>query len=467
MTINRLISNQGNKAFGTAQGIRSVQGVPTGQSFGCANYGPMPNLGVLDIMDFTSKATGNWNSIDLTTWNEEGYPGTGDSVIVQNTHVVTQTQNEACEELVIDAGGELDISTFNNVNTGSTTVNGNLDIGASADSGLTTVGLTFGSGSSFTSATVENSQISNSGDLTVDDSGIWDNNNRGGYTQTGSGNMANPNFSNYWYTFTQNAGVTTTLTGDARLNRDLGGDCTINGTFAIGSNQLSIGGGSTGTLIFGADSDFTGSGELRGRIDPLCTYVNNKTGACSITGTVRMIRQVAAQLAITGNFSNANYEMTSSSSNQSNFNFTSGTVNSINFEVSNSNTGDMNVINNNGNPSFNITGNVNLNNGAGTYTTTWTKGTGTIALTGGNSNIDFNAQTIEDLAVVGTTKTLTTGGFTTDSLSVLGVLDCNDNNFTVTGDLSGNGTIQSPVAATITVGGANNFTGTLTNVTIA
>jgi hypothetical protein len=465
--INRLISNQGNKAYGTAQGIRNVQGLPTGNVFGCPNYGPMPNLGVLDVMDFTSKATGNWNADGLTTWNEEGYPGAGDSVLIQNTHDVTQVQNEASAGIIINAGGILDLDTFNNVNSSSTTVNGELDISVSDDTGLTTAGLYFNSGSAFDTATVDRSKVVNSGDLIIDNSAIWDNNNRGGYTQTGNGNMENSSFNNYWYTFTQNAGVTTTLTDNARLNRDLGGDCIINGIFAIGANQLSIGGGESMTLTFGADSDFTGSGELRGRIHPLCNFVNNKVGAFSITGTVRMIRQVAAQLAITGDFSNANYEITSSSNSVSSWNFSSGTLKCINFEVSNSGSGAMNVGLATNNPSLESTGNINLNNGAGTYTTTWNKGTGIITLPGGNANIDFNAQTIEDLVVTGATKTLTTGGFTTDSLNVTGTLDCDDNNFTVTGDLNGDGTIQSPVAATITVNGANNFTGTLTNVTIA
>lgn len=38
---------------------------------------------------FTSKATGNWSASGQTTWNEVGVPGAGDTVTIQNGHIVT------------------------------------------------------------------------------------------------------------------------------------------------------------------------------------------------------------------------------------------------------------------------------------------------------------------------------------------------------------------------------------------
>jgi len=41
------------------------------------------------MAEFTSKATGNWSSSGQTTWNEVGVPGTGDTVLINNDHIIT------------------------------------------------------------------------------------------------------------------------------------------------------------------------------------------------------------------------------------------------------------------------------------------------------------------------------------------------------------------------------------------
>ena len=87
------------------------------------------------MANFTSKAIGNWNATGQTTWNEVGYPVAGDGVTVQNTHIVTQVQNEACAGLTIDSGGELDMATYNLANSSTTDVTGTLRIGASSGTG--------------------------------------------------------------------------------------------------------------------------------------------------------------------------------------------------------------------------------------------------------------------------------------------------------------------------------------------
>ena len=79
---------------------------------------------------------------------------------------------------------------------------------------------------------------------------------------------------------------------------------------------------------------------------------------------------------------------------------------------------------------------------------TWTKGTGTITLSGGGSSVDFNGETIEDVVIDMDAQddiVELTGTFVTDSLTCTqGTLDVNGQDITV-------GTDGMTVAAGCTV----------------
>lgn len=59
------------------------------------------------MASFTSKATGDWDTAGQTTWNEVGFPGSGDSVQIQSGHVVSIKGNEFSANVTVDNGGTL------------------------------------------------------------------------------------------------------------------------------------------------------------------------------------------------------------------------------------------------------------------------------------------------------------------------------------------------------------------------
>ena len=56
---------------------------------------------------FTSKATGDWGTAGQTTWNEVGTPGIGDTVQINNAHIVSVTSAENYFTIDIQVGGTL------------------------------------------------------------------------------------------------------------------------------------------------------------------------------------------------------------------------------------------------------------------------------------------------------------------------------------------------------------------------
>lgn len=56
---------------------------------------------------FSSKATGLWDATGQTTWNEDNYPVSGDTVTIQNGHVISIKGSEASGSITINAGGTL------------------------------------------------------------------------------------------------------------------------------------------------------------------------------------------------------------------------------------------------------------------------------------------------------------------------------------------------------------------------
>lgn len=87
------------------------------------------------------------------------------------------------------------------------------------------------------------------------------------------------------------------------------------------------------------------------------------------------------------------------------------------------------------NPNINITGDVVWDN----PNVSWSKGTGTITLSGSaNQNIDFDGESVEDIVIDKTAGTVTlTGGVVTDSLTLTsGTLDCGSQTLETVGDFT-------------------------------
>jgi len=419
---------------------------------------------LISYSPFTSKASGNWNSAGNTTWVEDGFPEHGDTVTILATHIITQIINEACRNITINATGKLDIATFNNIITDFLNISGILEIATSADLGLYANGIFFVAGS--TGDFQIDSKINNSGNLSIANANIFTTKRSAIYTQIGNGNLDNPDSQNFFYSFIINAGVTATLTGNCR---GCDGSCDktiINGEINTGVYSAYIGGNNIFTL--GVNSEFSGAGNLKIAIASGTTITNNKVGAFLFTGDVEIRGGADTRLLPAMDISNGNLKVENLVDSTTFITIPeAGTHKYIDFEITSDNSGvTATMLNSTNNPSFEFSGSINLNNGPGTLTTVWTRGTGTITLSGGTANFDPDSQTIERLIVIGSTKTVI-DDFTTASMLVSGTLDINSiGTIVVEGDLDGDGTITSPTPVNLTVNGNNNFTGTLTNVTI-
>lgn len=105
------------------------------------------------------------------------------------------------------------------------------------------------------------------------------------------------------------------------------------------------------------------------------------------------------------------------------------------------------VVDNSGNYDLEFTADVDIQETAGAVN--WTKGTGTITISGASTqDINFDGETVEDIVVdkTGGTATLS-GNVTTDSLEVTrGTLDIDGQTVTISGSLTSN-----PVAGAVTI----------------
>jgi len=75
---------------------------------------------------YTSTQSGDWN--DTATWGGAGYPVSGDTATIANTHTVSIKGSEACGDITVDSGGTLtlDATTTNAIltlDTGATLTN--------------------------------------------------------------------------------------------------------------------------------------------------------------------------------------------------------------------------------------------------------------------------------------------------------------------------------------------------------
>jgi hypothetical protein len=320
------------------------------------------------------------------------------------------------------------MATYNLANSSTTSVSGTLQIGVSADSGLTTTGVTFANGSTGNFQTT--SKMSCSGNFVVDNSDIWTTFNTLTYTQTGSGNMSNPDGQNQFYSFTQDAGTTITCTGGCRITDRSSMLYTQNGTINVNGNTIYIGADiNTGSLTFGANSDFTGAGTVAFRSTYGTNYTYSKTGAFSFTGSLFFRGKSATNsAAFTGDWSNCSkLELVS---DQSSGNWTMMKCGAYTLDQGSD---VLTVDNATHDPDFEVSGTIDFDDDTGTIT--YNKGSGTIKLTGTNQSIDFFGLDVEPVwssANIGnvtvlaadtwdiSTLDLTVGAFTVNGKIVMG-----------------------------------------------
>lgn len=391
-----------------------------------------------------------WYDAETSGNKYDAKPDSDDDVTITSTNQCTLSGNEAAKTVTINASTTLSLATFNLDVSGLTTINGTLIMGNSgAGTGLTTVGLTVNSGSSLNLQTT--SKINNSSNLSIHNSTIFSSNNRGIYTQTADGNYDNVNVNNRFISFTINTGITLILSqssGQAQIGAASSGILTINGTIACGTKNIQLNAGSTGQIIIGENGDITGTSSMYFFCIYGATFIFNRLTKISFSGTISIISTAINNLVIPAwDFSGSDVTINGSSSAYDRY-ISSGTLKCKNFVLSNNNNGNV-TLNMIENPSLEISGNIDLNAGAGTYTTLWIKGTGTITLKGssGTQTLDLQNLTIEDIILdcAGATKQIILGA-TIDSLSGTG------------------GTLNSSVAGTqrtLTVGA----TGVCSNVT--
>lgn len=358
--------------------------------------------------------------------------------------------------------GNHNIGTHECIVAGRYTVGGTITIGNSgAGNGLVVNGLTFLSGCSrdwdFGSI------VNCSGNWIEPNTNFSVNARRGVVTITNSIAMQKPNANNTFYAFILNSGCTITAGADCITTSSLSSYNTINGVFNCSTYKVSFAQDDSDVFTVGVNGDFQGTGNLVFDFPNGITFTNNRVSAFSFSGTVRNSNAPTDNLIFPAwDFSNADVLIYAPVGMSGNRYFSAGTLKCKDLSIDTA-TGYTVTVNNSNNTSFEASENIDLNLNSGILA--WTRGSGAITLPGGSANCNFDGQTIEELIVTGATKTIT-GAFTTAALTVPGNLNLNNIACTVEGDLNGDGTISSPSPVNLTVGGANNFTGTLTNVTI-
>src|ERR1051325_6487053 len=66
--------------------------------------------GSIHATTYVSNGSGNWNN--TATWSPAGVPGANDDVTIQNSDLVTLTENEACKNITIAGTSELKLNSY-------------------------------------------------------------------------------------------------------------------------------------------------------------------------------------------------------------------------------------------------------------------------------------------------------------------------------------------------------------------
>jgi len=335
----------------------------------------------------------------------------------------TLSANYDAKTLTITAG-TFDISTYN-LATGAILVQngGTFKGGTSSDTGATCTSITWQSGGK--REWQNGTKINCSGDWIEVDENITTSAYKGIVTLAGNGNLAKPNLANTFNSFTINAGVITTVTSTlCYISRTAGGNTTINGTLAIGTNKAFIGSG-TGTISFGAAGDFTtsGNGALVFYALSTAVFVNSRATAFSGLRVEVFDNSYVDGLCLPAwDFSNADVVVTGARNSGLTRVIKAGDLycKNLTFVPNDANTFTVVCT---ANPNFYVSGNITINETSAAVT--YTKGTGNYYLTssasGTTKTLDWSGKAVEDIVV----NTSTSGdakqlinNVTTDSLTI-------------------------------------------------
>jgi hypothetical protein len=241
----------------------------------------------------------------------------------------------------------------------------------------------------------------------------------------------------------------------ALFNSSGTGDCTVTAERTVEELDMS---GYTGTLTVN-----TGTSLIVGSGDTASIDIDSSATITLVGSTSYIIARCdITQLA--ASFSGSGKLIYQGNGNSSTNTFTGGTVNmpvrfgsnytpvTVEFgnttfkkDFTSSGTGTWTVDNTTNNPNLTFEGDVEI----ATLLLTWTKGTGTITLSGSVAqSIDFDGETVEDITVDKTSGTVTmTGAVTTDSLEITrGTWDANSQAIDVSGGVTSN-----PTAGAVTI----------------
>jgi hypothetical protein len=266
----------------------------------------------------------------------------------------------------------------------------------------------------------------------------------------------------------------------------------IQGTLATGTSGAAIiGSGVSGTFTMGVSGDLTGAGPLTffgvSNSGPSAISWLKTTGgvAASYTGTVTNNIGTGQSAILTGDWSNAHYNIATFTSASVTAKFVIGYnfLKCKNFTITQDTTAWPVIVDNSIlNVALTVSGNVDLQTGTGAYTTTWTKGTQAWTLNGttGTNTLNFRANAIGPLVInasVGVIKQLsgTNANVTCDTLTLTsGTFDVSTLQCTSVGaatvatagtfKIGNSGAGTGFVCAGFTMTGSGNLTGLTTSI---
>ena len=409
--------------------------------------------GTFDITGFDTGAASGTTDWTAYVWYDAASAGNKHAGKPTSSNDVTITRqtcalsgNEAAASVAINASRTLDLATYNLAVTGATAVSGTLKIGVSADTGLTTAGLTINTGGKGNFQT--GSKINNSSNFAAPAEAWMTASNRGTYNQTGSGTYVNAT-SSLFYSFTISGGTLTIGTSSFLTGPDGGKEFVMSDSAVLSLTASAYIGASASVtghnITIGSGCDITGAGAVLFYATST-NYVNNRATAFSLTGTAGTATG-SGVLNLTmpaWDFSNANVLIDGSSSASDSRIITAGTLKCKNLTTRASGTTPFTVSCSTGNPSFVVTGNIAFD-----QYTTWTRGTGTWDLSSASSTtMNTNAQAIGAVTKSGAGTRTLAGNSQVKSLAMTaGTIDVSTFNL-----ISEGATALSNAATTLKIG---------------
>ncbi|MFH0839852.1 MAG: filamentous hemagglutinin N-terminal domain-containing protein [Candidatus Omnitrophota bacterium] len=433
-------------------------------------------------------ATANWNTTD--SWSTSSGGASGASVPIGGTDVYFDNGGSKVGECVIDTTVVVGSITCASTYTGAAATDGHFDA-ADNDNGI----------SVSRNITLDNKQVS-MGDGTWTVGGSFDNlsvatfnDDSSTLNMTGSSVTITAATANHLYNIIID-GTVSVAAASTYVYADF--NTTINGTLTIPSGERFYAMGaylSNGDVWVNEGGTITGAGRF------ILANPNSGHGLLTLAGTVSVdefyfSRGAAGAVLAPGTYDCDNFYFYNDTSDSANYTLSNGaytfTGNVTITEVASSKS--MTFLNNTNGPTISIAGNLifDMNNtggydftinnlaqavditvqgdieiqkAVGTGDLIWTKGTGTITLSGGSANIDFDGNSVEAVVVNSSgTKTLTNTGITTAGLTVsAGTFDANDQTLSITGNTLIDGGTMNTGTGVITFGDAGGDSVTISS----